>query len=128
MTRINVIPVEKLHDKHLRGEYREITRPFKKVRARQQKGQTPEDVKGPKDYVLGRGHETFFFTRLKFVTNRYKELTKEMRRRGFNASPVKISKLTKGIDAGWMGDYKPTKAAIRLNKQRIRERLAEIKD
>ena len=38
MTRINVVDVKTLHFKHLLAEYKEITRPFKKVRNRQKKG------------------------------------------------------------------------------------------
>lgn len=38
MTRINVVDVKTLHFKHLLAEYKEITRPLKKVRNRQKKG------------------------------------------------------------------------------------------
>ena len=87
MTRINVVDVKELHYKHLVAEYREITRPFAKVRKRQAKGQKPRDIKAPSDYVLGTGHETFFFTRLQYLVDRYESLVAEMRRRGYTANP-----------------------------------------
>lgn len=123
MTRINVVPVEELHHKHLVAEYREITRPFAKVRARQQKGQKPRDIKAPSDYVLGTGHETFFFTRLQYLVDRYESLVAEMRRRGYTANPVSIESLTNGIDKQWMGTYSPSPEALRLNRERIKQRL-----
>ena len=126
MTRINVVPVEELHYKHLVAEYREITRPFAKVRSRQQKGQKPRDIKAPSDYVLGTGHETFFFTRLQYLVDRYESLVAEMRRRGYTANPVPVESLTNGIDKQWMGTYSPSPEALRLNRVRIKQRLEEM--
>lgn len=127
MTRINVIPVQELHVKHLVAEYREITRPFGKVRVRQLKGQTASNIKGPVQYTLGTGHETFFFTRLQYLADRYQQLVEEMQRRGYRPNPVPIEKLTEGIDKQWFGQYHPTIEAQTINRQRIAERLGEIK-
>lgn len=123
MTRINVVDVKELHYKHLVAEYREITRPFAKVRARQQKGQKPRDIKAPSDYVLGAGHETFFFTRLQYLVTRYQSLVDEMKRRGYNPNPVSVESLTNGIDKRWMGTYIPSQEAVQLNRERIKQRL-----
>lgn len=123
MTRINVVPVQELHVKHLVAEYREITRPFGKVRARQSKGQTVSHIKGPCKYTLGAGHETFFFTRLQYLVDRYQQLVQEMQRRGYNPNPVPVEKLTDGIDKQWFGQYHPTIEAQTINRQRIAERL-----
>lgn len=57
MTRINLIPVECLSDKHLIAEYKEITRPFGKVKARLEKEKSFDDI--PKSFTLNKGHETF---------------------------------------------------------------------
>lgn len=122
MTRINVVPVEELHVKHLVAEYREITRPFAKVRARIEKRQTPKSVKIPAAYTLGTGHETFFFDKLGYLVERYRQLVQEMQRRGYNPNPVPIDKLTNGIDSVWFGQYTPTPQAIEINRQRIKER------
>ena len=55
MTRINVIPVQELHNKHLLGEYKEITRVYAITRKNQR------DILGgrkviPSSYTLGTGH------------------------------------------------------------------------
>ena len=123
MTRINVVPVESLHRKHLVAEYKEITRPFGKVRKRIAKGQSPRNVKIPHEYTLGTGHETFFFDKLGYLAKRYQQLTQEILRRGYNANPVSITDLTNGIDNKWMNDYIPTSDAIQINTQRILERM-----
>lgn len=123
MTRINVVAVEDLHVKHLVAEYREITRPFGKVRARQAKGQRPSNVKIPVAYTLGTGHETFFFDKLGYLLQRYAQLVTEMKRRGYNPNPVAVHQLTNGIDTVWMGQYTPTPHAVEINRQRIKERM-----
>lgn len=123
MTRINVVPVEELHVKHLVAEYREITRPFGKVRARQNKGQSPSVVKIPAAYTLGTGHETFFFNKLGYLLQRYQQLVVEMQARGYSPKPVPEEKLTNGIDKQWMGQYTPTPQAVEINRQRIKERM-----
>lgn len=128
MTRINVVPVQELGQKHLLAEYREITRPFAKVRKRQAKGQRPSSVKTPTDYALGTGHETFFFTRLQYLVDRYQELTNEMLARGYKANPVPIENLIAGIDKSWFGNYTPTHAAQTISRQRIAERLEGMKN
>lgn len=127
MTRINVVPVQELGRKHLQAEYREITRPFAKVRERQAKGQKPSNVKAPADYKMGTGHETFFFTRLQYLVDRYQELTNEMLARGYKANPVPIENLVEGIDKSWFGNYTPTQTAQAISRQRIAERLEDMK-
>lgn len=127
MTRINVVPVQELGQKHLLAEYREITRPFAKVRKRQAKGQKPPSVKALADYTMGTGHETFFFTRLQYLVDRYQELTNEMLARGYKANPVPIENLVEGIDKSWFGNYTPTQKAQVISRQRIAERLEEMR-
>ena len=67
MTRINIVPVATLTNSHLLAEYKEITRPFNKVLARIEKHGLNNALKGvniPDRYVLGTGHESFFFDKL----------------------------------------------------------------
>lgn len=123
MTRINVVPVGELHVKHLVAEYREITRPFDKVRKRTLKNQTPRSVNIPAAYTLGTGHETFFFNKLGYLVERYQQLVQEMQRRGYKPNPVPLDNLTSGIDSVWFGQYTPTPQAIEINRQRIKERM-----
>lgn len=126
MTRINVVPVEELHPKHLVAEYREIVRVFALVRKRT--AMIDYDLNNiPDEYVLGTGHVKFFFNKLHYVLTRYKDLTAEMFRRGFNANPISDSLLTTGIDSMFFNDYVPTESAVKLNRERIKLRMPKEK-
>jgi len=61
MTRINCIPVEELHNKHLLVEYRELPRVFTLAHNAIEKGRW----ESPAAYVLGAGHVKFFYNKLK---------------------------------------------------------------
>lgn len=54
MTRINLIPVEELTNKHLIAEKHEITRVFALAK------NSKPNVKIPDTYRMGKGHVTFF--------------------------------------------------------------------
>lgn len=126
MTRINVVPVELLSNAHLLAEYKEITRPFNKVRNRINKGQIPSDVKKPSDYVLGTGHESFFFDKLQYLHIRYLELYDELITRGYNMNydnfNICESMMSGFAETDWYGDYMPTHEAIYLNMARLAKR------
>lgn len=119
MTRINVVPVTELSDKHLAGEYHEITRVFGLVRKAQVAGREPAV---PPTYRMGAGHVTFFYDKLYWVLVRYWYLTQELKARGKNPSPISESELTEGIDKKWLGGYMVTPEALAINRQRIKER------
>ena len=121
MTRINVVPVEELHAKHLVAEYREIVRVFALVRKRVQSNNTKYDI--PFEYTLGAGHVKFFFNKLYYVLKRYKQLTNEMIRRGYKPNPVSEDSLCEGIPKLYFFDYEPTENAIYINRQRIKDRM-----
>lgn len=130
MTRVNVVPVQELHQKHLVAEYREIVRVFSLVRnCQNDKKFTPSlflsKRKPPTEYVLGTGHQLFFYTRLGYILNRYHELTKEMRDRGYNPNPIPDNDLKKDIDKKWFKEYIPTQEAKQINRSRISQRLRE---
>lgn len=122
MTRINVIPVEELHHMHLKGEYKEITRIFGLAR-RNQRDILGGRKKLPIEYTLGTGHCAFFYNKLKFIADRYEALTSEMLRRGYKPNPIPREELLAGIDNKLVKDYIPTQEAIKINKQRIRDRM-----
>lgn len=126
MTRINLIPVEELHRLHLQGEMKEITRVFGLARKAQF-----EVIRGkrklPPEFVLGTGHVSFFYNKLKFIADRYEQLTKEMQRRGYKPNPIPREDLLKGIDTRLHLDYIPTEAAVALSRQRIIEMLPKEK-
>ena len=127
MTRINVVPVEELTNKHLMGEYHEITRVFglvKKAKARKiNKYNFHEKVNPPTEYTLGTGHVKFFYDKLGFILKRYHRLGDELASRGYNVQPLSENALTEGLDAFWMGSYEPTPEALKINRERIQERL-----
>lgn len=122
ITRINLIPVEELHHMHLKGEYKEITRVFGYARKAQF-----DIIKGKRkisnEYTLGKGHVEMFYNKLKFIADRYEQLTQEMQRRGYKPNPIPREDLLKGIDNKLYLDYTPTQEAIEINKQRILERM-----
>lgn len=107
---------------HLQGEYKEATRIFGIARKAQYeflRGKYPI----PKEYTLGTGHCKFFINKLKFIADRYEQLTQEMKRRGYKPNPIERQELLKGIDSRLYNDYTPTQQAIEINKQRILERM-----
>ena len=128
MTRINVDPVEELTNKHLMAEYHEITRIFRLVREAQNRGINKYNIDYrlsiPIEYTLGKGHVLFFYNKLRFILNRYKELQFELRSRNYNISPIDDSSLIEGIRMEWLNDYIPTNDALDINRTRIFERLA----
>lgn len=124
MTRINCIPPGELVRQHLLAEYRELPRVFGLVRAYQDRGGRPDSIAvhgQPKEYVLGKGHVLFFYTRLRWLERRYRALVVEMERRGFE--PQYQFPPSQGIDQRWFGDWEPTDEAMRINRARIKERL-----
>lgn len=131
MTRINVVPEQELSDKHLAGEYHEITRVFELVRkfTNRESGQ----LVIPPAYCLGKGHVTFFFTRLGYIASRYLRLALEMRYRAYQRgkeSAVEVHIVLEIIQCArdsipyerWWNDYDPTPEALALNRLRIADR------
>lgn len=112
MTRINCIPPSELTDKHLVAEYRELPRIFALAR----------HCVAPAEYVLGTGHMTFFYDKLQYLSDRHAELVREMRHRGFT---VNYPKPPINPDSSLYGQWIPTKKAMALNRQRIKERLSK---
>jgi deoxyribonuclease (pyrimidine dimer) len=124
MTRINVVPVEELVREHLQGEYHEITRVFTLARAAQN-SVLRGSKKLPLKFTLGTGHVLFFYNKLGWVADRYEQLTNEMRKRGYKVNPIPREKLLEGIDSRMQHSYNVTQEALRINRQRIAERLKE---
>jgi hypothetical protein len=130
MTRINVVPEQELSDKHLAGEYHEISRVFELVRKFLQRGGS---IAFPAEYVLGEGHVPFFYRRLGYIAARYARLALEMRYRAFQRgkeSAVQMHVVLEIIqcardsitDERWWQDYIPTPYALEINRARLEER------
>lgn len=116
MTRINIVPVEELTDKHLLAEYRELPRISKLARL------PKNNEKFPVEYCLGKGHVKFFYDKGKFLKSRFRNLVSEMKRRGFRPKYTEYREHPAGLNL----DYVPTEDALEANRQRIRERLAKV--
>ncbi len=126
MTRINVVPVETLTDKHLMAEYREMTRPFNKVIARIEKG-TTGSIKIPPRYCLNTGHETFFFDKLKWLWIRYGQVCDELIGRRFNINLRRFCDISNHFrmvleHTEFWNDYQPTPEDMYLNMARMTKR------
>lgn len=116
MTRINVVPVQELCDKHLLAEYRELPRVFKLARP------CPD---APKEYVLGAGHVKFFYDKLGFLACRFVELVNECKKRGFNVRYDTAD--VAGLSPALIRDYTPPPEALALNRARIAERISQFR-
>lgn len=127
MTRINVVPVTELTDKHLLAEYRELPRVFRAARKWSKGGGLVSTL--PDSYRVGKGHVKFFYQHLQFCYLRQKDLYAECKRRGFDVK-LKPNRgyLIADAPSHLCRDYKPTKEALRLNRQRINQRLKEAKE
>lgn len=121
--RIHVVPVYELTDQHLVAEYREI-KMLPKALVRSLKSKTP--IKIPKEYTLNGGHGKFFYNKLNFIEQRFNELVTEMKSRGFatNATSLYDAEYDYSlITSDLRGNYSVTQEALRINRERITERI-----
>lgn len=129
MTRINVIPVECLSDKHLLAEYRELPRIFTAVAKIYDSGKSlPTDI--PPNYKLGAGHVKFFYDKLIWLHRRYGQLATELKNRGVNLNVD----LFESIDdyafelsiRSDQNDWNPTPDDMYLNMARLAKRATSM--
>ena len=128
MTRINIIDVSELTDQHLIAEYREITMVPGSLKRTLVSKIGYQDKKVPEKFTLNGGHVYFFYNKGKYLDNRYKELIKEMKNRGFNPDPDR--KFPKDIfkNNGLYKDWIPTIEDQEKIRQRIAKRIASKPD
>jgi deoxyribonuclease (pyrimidine dimer) len=121
MTRINasIKPIE-LTNAHLLAEIRELPRILNTVKSGKAKIENKTDT-----FKLGSNHTTFFYGRLKYLVNRHKNLVNEAKVRGFNI--MDYSESYKDIPPHLFNDWRETKEARELLKERINLRLTESK-
>ena len=134
MTRINVVGVEELSKEHAFGEYKEILRPFNKVKKALAKYPNKwmfyknYQSKMPSDYTMGTGHETFFFDKLMYIAKRYQELCKWRQERGYKYTQISVQELTEGLPEFVLGDYAVTDNALQVNRERLQLRLSGVRE
>ena len=91
MTRINVdLDPKLLTDQHLLAEYREIPMVPAALR-RSLKTKSVGDILDsiPKKFTLNRGHVTFFYNKLAFLSDRYSKIVSELESRGVNVDKTR---------------------------------------
>jgi hypothetical protein len=122
MTRINAgIPPKKLVRQHLIAEHREIKRiPNAIANGRY----SMEGI--PDKFTLGKGHVKFFYNKLLYLKNRYEELYKECKNRGYDVTYY--GDAWANVPKELMNDYSPTEEDKEIITQRINERLNELKN
>ena len=116
MTRINVVPPEELCDQHLLAEWRELTRIPNGVASGKFKL-----TNIPDEYVLGTGHVKFFLNKLYFLLKRYIDIMIELENRDMPQRSYWTNQVIPYPEL-W-GDYEPTEEALRINRERIKERM-----
>lgn len=122
MTRISVgVKPKELCDKHLNRERIEILRIPNQIKSGKLK---PTHI--PKEFKLGTGHVKFFTNKLKYLHDRYNELTLESLNRGFN--PTDFSDSFKGLPPELYNDYVEQPKDREIIKHRINERLKTMKN
>ena len=124
MTRINVVPVQELTVRHLCAEYRELPRVFG-LAYNASMSKRPWTDKQPKTYTLGTGHVLFFYDKLMFLSDRHQQIVKEMLSRGYKPTMQNhlACRWAEHIPSAYWKNYMPTEDALRVNRERIAERL-----
>lgn len=129
MTRINVVPVEELTNKHLFAEYRELPRAMRRAVLATYKARCPSDIKIAPAYLLGTGHELFFIDKCAWLYSRWLQLRNELVARGYNLGEQfqtivrSRARFIRRHGSRFYGSYQPTADAAIINRQRIQERL-----
>ncbi|QDP55884.1 MAG: putative endonuclease V [Prokaryotic dsDNA virus sp.] len=126
MTRINVVPVEVLSDKHLMAEYREIPRIFTAVHKLQSENiMNPITIGIPKKYCLGIEHMKFFYNKIGWLLERYNQLIEELGKRGFKLDSDMYKAIIKNammLRRIYFRPYEPSPEDIYLNMARLCKR------
>jgi hypothetical protein len=120
MTRVSVGFVRQLTDKHLNKERIEVLRIPNKIKQNKYKSK-PID-----NFTLNKGHELSLMAKCGFLKRHYEELTAECIRRGFN--PTDYSDAFNDIPSHLMNDYTPTEHDIQIVRERITDRLKNMKN
>lgn len=128
MTRINIVSVKEISNKQLMAEYHESIRVFGYVLKSKS---IPSDI--PSHYCLGKGHVKFFFNKIPYLLNRYKEINKELTNRGYC---LNNETFLKNLEKGKLAlqkypeiqrnDWTPSFEEMMVNQARVDERLERI--
>ena len=123
MTRINLVPPEELSDQHLVAEYREIFMVGSSLQ-RSLKSSNWEKTKKsiPKKFKLNEGHVIFFYNKGKYLSERYDELVKEMKRRNMEPDPFRKFKRDQWPEELYRS-WRPDKIDLKIIRDRIKQKI-----
>lgn len=130
MTRINVVHVEELTNKHLFAEYRELPRAMRRAVLAGYKNKPVSSINIAPAYKLGTGHELFFVDKCEWLYNRWLLLRNELIKRGYNLGDefqMIVKSRAKHIRRHakrFYNEYLPVGDAHMINRARIAERLS----
>lgn len=122
----NLVPVVELMDQHLMAEWRELKMVPAALR-RSMRSKSVEMIMSsiPSSFVLGKGHITFWYNKLTFLTERYAMLTTELLLRGFNLQyRGGFETFTKDLPKVFFNHYYPNATEIGMSRARIAEKIA----
>mgnify|MGYP000034194429 CR=1 FL=1 len=124
MTRISVaVRGSELCDSHLIKERIEILRIPNAIKSGKAKVNLS---KIPSTFTLGTGHVVFFYNRLKYLHDRYNELTEECIKRNFNVTDY--SDAFDGLPGHLYNNYNEKSNDRKILVERINERLSSMKN
>ena len=124
MTRINLVDPSELTDQHLIAEYREIFMVGGSLNRTLNSKSGYREERVPKRYTLNTGHVYFFYNKGRYLHNRYRELIKEMRRRGFEPDKSRVFPTKVFVDNGLYNAWMPSLEDYKIIRQRIEEKIA----
>ena len=124
MTRINIVEPSELTDQHLIAEYREIFMVAGSLNRTLNSKVGYRESKVPTRYTLNSGHVYFFYNKGKYLHNRYDELIREMKRRGFSPSDDRPFPFQIFHDNGLYNDWTPNVDDYKIIRKRIAEKIA----
>ena len=124
MTRINLINPEELTDQHLIAEYREIFMVGGSLKRTLMSKNGYQESRVPKQYTLNKGHVYFFYNKGKYLHNRYLELIKEMKNRGFKPDIKRVFPTQIFIKNNLYNDWEPSHDDYKIIRQRISEKIS----
>ena len=123
MTRINLVPPEELSDQHLVAEYREIFMVGSSLQRSLKSpnwGETRKSI--PKQFTLNKGHVKFFYDKGKYLSERYDELIKEMKRRNMSPDPSRTFKKEQWPDDLY-NNWRPNDIDLQVVRKRIKRKI-----
>lgn len=121
--RCNIIHPRLLTDQHLIAEKRELRMipPLLEKRVR-----TGKDLRAgiPSRYTLGSGHMLFWLDKMRYLSNRFDSLSKEMQDRGFKVDPYLTFDMTYATIYGMDGNWEPQPEDFAIIVARLKEKIA----